>query len=525
MSKWTKRVLSALLVCAMMLGCSGFSFAEAADAAGIRMTPIEVFSESGLIETVELPETALDQEPPEISVGQGSSGVSSAAVDTHFEMVKIVDNGSDADKIVLTIVGDGFTAEEQDAFVTSATDVADYLLNKHPYSAFRDVFNVYAIKVISQESGAVETQTGSINNYFGSRFYSDGVTERLVYVTKTTKLRNLLKHYSPECDAPVVLVNSTKYGGAGGEFAVLSCHPSASEVLVHELGHSVGGLADEYWFRGREAPNMTANNNPQTVKWNSWVGVNNVGVYAFEENHNWYRPHNNCAMRYLNRSFCEVCSAELTRVLAEKSTGGFYGKSTLIHAKIAGGTKKIGNYAYYGSGALRTVAIPDSVTDIGRYAFLRCTGLSTIVNLAAVPQDITGNDVFYGIDRSRVTLCVPPGAKASYEAAGWTGFKEILETLDTDTAAKIAQIEAVTDGLNEASYTAASWQALQAAISDAVAAAGTAATPEALGAVAIPDAGGLVRAKGIFGTNSRWYGAWWHYVLFFLGFGFIWMWF
>ena len=31
--------------------------------------------------------------------------------------------------------------------------------------------------------------------------------------------------------------------------------------------------------------------------------------------------------------------------------------------------------------------------------------------------------------------------------------------------------------------------------------------------------------KGIFGTNPRWTGAWWHYVLFFVGFGFLWMWF
>ena len=31
--------------------------------------------------------------------------------------------------------------------------------------------------------------------------------------------------------------------------------------------------------------------------------------------------------------------------------------------------------------------------------------------------------------------------------------------------------------------------------------------------------------KGIFGTNAKWYGAWWHYILFFVCFGFIWMWF
>ncbi|MCL2299156.1 MAG: hypothetical protein FWC27_03295 [Firmicutes bacterium] len=31
--------------------------------------------------------------------------------------------------------------------------------------------------------------------------------------------------------------------------------------------------------------------------------------------------------------------------------------------------------------------------------------------------------------------------------------------------------------------------------------------------------------KGIFGTKARWTGEWWHYLLFFLCFGFIWMWF
>jgi len=29
--------------------------------------------------------------------------------------------------------------------------------------------------------------------------------------------------------------------------------------------------------------------------------------------------------------------------------------------------------------------------------------------------------------------------------------------------------------------------------------------------------------KGIFGINAKWYGEWWHSLLFFLCFGFIWM--
>ena len=44
--------------------------------------------------------------------------------------------------------------------------------------------------------------------------------------------------------------------------------------------------------------------------------------------------------------------------------------------------------------------------------------------------------------------------------------------------------------------------------------------------VAVTQAGRTPPAppKGIFGTNAKWYGAWWHYILFFIGFGFIWMW-
>ena len=40
------------------------------------------------------------------------------------------------------------------------------------------------------------------------------------------------------------------------------------------------------------------------------------------------------------------------------------------------------------------------------------------------------------------------------------------------------------------------------------------------------DAGGGTSTppKGIFGTNAKWYGEWWHYLLFFCCFGFIWMW-
>ena len=44
----------------------------------------------------------------------------------------------------------------------------------------------------------------------------------------------------------VAIGNTTTYGGAGGAWATTTRHPSASEVVVHEVGHSFALLDDEY---------------------------------------------------------------------------------------------------------------------------------------------------------------------------------------------------------------------------------------------------------------------------------------
>jgi len=81
-------------------------------------------------------------------------------------------------------------------------------------------------------------------------------------------------------------------------------------------------------------------------------------------------------------------------------------------------------------------------------------------------------------------------------------------------------------------YTDATWDSFQSALNDARTVANNAyATQIQVDATlnALNEAYSALREnpplRGIFGTNPRWYGAWWHYVLFFLCFGFIWMWF
>jgi hypothetical protein len=70
-----------------------------------------------------------------------------------FDLVPLLENGTKDKRINLVILGDGYTASEQAAFMQDATFVSNYLMNKPPYSNYKNYFNVYALKVISQESG------------------------------------------------------------------------------------------------------------------------------------------------------------------------------------------------------------------------------------------------------------------------------------------------------------------------------------------------------------------------------------
>jgi hypothetical protein len=96
--------------------------------------------------------------------------------------------------------------------------------------------------------------------------------------------------------------------------ATTSTHSSVPEILLHEIGHSFANLADEYWagdvYAGEYA-NMTSNSDENTITWKDFLGINDVGIYPYEESPSWYRPHQNCKMRYLGSEFCEVCKNEI----------------------------------------------------------------------------------------------------------------------------------------------------------------------------------------------------------------------
>ena len=247
---------------------------------------------------------------------------------------KIRDTGPDGNRLVIVIMGDGYTSTDLSAgaFESAAASLGAAIEAKSPWNVLFAATNMYRVDIESNQQGADNEVFGIYKDtYLNSSFWVEDI-ERLLALTGDGYLRavqaadNLV---GPGVwDVILVLVNSTKYGGSGGDIAVSSIHSAASEIVVHELGHSLAGLADEYetaypgYPPGDGEPNVDYDYSGPGLKWAAWVEpgtplptpeaspyLDVVGSFegARYLSTGIYRPWYNCEMRSLNRPFCPVC--------------------------------------------------------------------------------------------------------------------------------------------------------------------------------------------------------------------------
>lgn len=235
-----------------------------------------------------------------------------------FPVDTLVKTGPLAKRINLVFIPDGYQASEMALFRTRATAVINSLFAQSPFLEYRPYFNAFAIEVPSAQSGSTHPRTASdcgttaafaATTYFNSTFDYGGI-HRLLVPQASAAVGTVLANNFPRYDQVFVLVNSTEYGGSGGALATASANTSATEIIVHEIGHSMAALADEYWAGSqyaREAFNMTQTTNPATVRWTPWMGTSGIGIYPYSTDPSWQKPHQNCKMQYLGVPFCAVC--------------------------------------------------------------------------------------------------------------------------------------------------------------------------------------------------------------------------
>lgn len=239
-----------------------------------------------------------------------------------FDVDTILFNGPAEKRINLVYLGDGYTAGEINKYLQDVQNINNLMLNKFPLNRYKNYFNVFAIKVISAESGIKHTLTAgdcpsatihpisNPNNYFGTRFDVSGI-HRLVVPGNYALINSVLASNVPMYDQALIIGNTGFYGGSGGAYATATTNTSAAEIMIHEIGHSFAKLADEYWAGAefaREMPNMTKQNNPSIVGWKNWLELSDIDIFPHSGDASWFKPSSGtCEMELLFRPFCAVC--------------------------------------------------------------------------------------------------------------------------------------------------------------------------------------------------------------------------
>lgn len=249
----------------------------------------------------------------------------------------ISNNGDPANRVDLVIVGDGYTAEEMPKFASDAAQLYGMLVLEEPFQEYRRYFNVRRVDVVSAESGAshLETDPPVVRNTALEATFGCGGIPRLICVNVRKLASAVSVLPKVQRDFVVVLVNDSTYGGSGGTAAVVSLNDDESEAVLHELGHSLGLLADEY-FGGPPPPcddsseppeeNATRENTRASIKWTRWIAAgtsvptttNTPGVPGLYVGARYcpttlYRPTYESRMRTLHRPFEQINTEQLIR--------------------------------------------------------------------------------------------------------------------------------------------------------------------------------------------------------------------
>lgn len=257
-----------------------------------------------------------------------------------FEVEPIKISGSDDKRINLVVLSEGYQSSEFTDFIDDVISFSNAMFSQSPFAEYANYFNVYAIKVPSNESGADHPATATdvdesgitpvfVDTYFNATFDAFGYHRYLYYgidyadaASAEAKIRSVLADNFPTYDQALIFVNTSDYGGTGGEFPIASANADGNEIAIHELGHSMFGLKDEYYpgdLLAGEAINMTQETNTDLVKWKNWLSTNGIGIYQYYDSTGeakpWYRPHQTCKMRYLGYPFCSVCKEGMVEVI------------------------------------------------------------------------------------------------------------------------------------------------------------------------------------------------------------------
>lgn len=248
------------------------------------------------------------------------------------EYINLISSGPSDNRVDIWYVGDGYLSSQRQELLDDVAAQFDDMISgiplNEPFGRYQNFFNVHVIFQPSAEEGADLPQAAVpvfVDTAFDATYWYDGVTERLLYMN-TGKADAAIASVIPagvDIDMRFGTVNSAKYGGGGGTYAVYAGKdPDAFDVALHEMGHSYAKLADEYFtvgevYNGQEPSAANATTDSLGSKWAHWLGYDDpilgvVGAYegAVYAETGAYRPTNNSKMRSLGNPFDPIAKEQ-----------------------------------------------------------------------------------------------------------------------------------------------------------------------------------------------------------------------
>lgn len=257
---------------------------------------------------------------------------------------RYIHKGGNPDKAIdVVILAEGYTVAETDSFYRHAETAVESILAHEPFKSRKDAFNFLAVATHSADSGVSIPRNDDWKSTAFSSSFSTFYSDRYLTTLHVHDIHDAIAGLPYE--HIIILANTPEYGGGGiyNSYTLTAArHKLFRPVVVHEFGHSFGGLADEYFYEGDVMddtypldvepwePNVTTLVDFDS-KWKAQLpegtpvptpvekagqyplGVYEGAAYSFK---GLYRPADHCRMRDNNWPvFCPACQAALLKLI------------------------------------------------------------------------------------------------------------------------------------------------------------------------------------------------------------------
>jgi hypothetical protein len=294
--------------------------------------------------------------------------------------------GPPSERLNLVIMGDGYQAGELEKFRADVDRNLNVQWSIEPFRSYRHYFNVYRLEIVSQDSGiSCDPDDGNVRRNtplrlnFANVCPAPALARGITYGPALTPGTGCPALNAPGCTgtqqhnlfmstylAPLgvsgqnvqtlALANTFTYGGIGGTQATTSGgSPQGPLISTHELGHSLGQMADEYPYSARDVVrpcytggepgsfHHTIRTSTQDMidtqhKWWRWIGEESLsgGVIGLWEGGNTFpcgvrRPSQHSMMRWLGFYFDQVGREHMTyRITGRRNANAM----SLVHTPL-----------------------------------------------------------------------------------------------------------------------------------------------------------------------------------------------